>query len=252
MVKRLYEVLGLPETATHQEISRGYRKMSLKYHPDKHINSTDEQKKLAEKKFSDLTLVKDILLDEEKRVQYDAGKITEKGEPIEAQQAPRQQAPRPDAARRQATPQQQGHHFPENQTQFFKPQPTHYFFFNSVNDANSFRQHQVNGAHFIYMTRSPLRVLFDKMNAGLRQHQETNSSRSEHTSHREANGYSSTYHKPTRNFPEHVSVRTHYPQRMEMVIDRLVAQFVFLTLLENLSKGYEGPEPDSPRPTPGR
>ena len=46
-----YEVLRIKRGATKVEIKSAYRKMAVKYHPDKAANATDEIKKLAEEKF---------------------------------------------------------------------------------------------------------------------------------------------------------------------------------------------------------
>lgn len=44
----LYEVLGLKKSASEKEIKKAFRKMAVKFHPDKH---KEEDKKKAEKKF---------------------------------------------------------------------------------------------------------------------------------------------------------------------------------------------------------
>ena len=64
----LYELLGIDEDADAKAIKRAYRKMSLKYHPDR--NPGDEE---AAKKFRELTAAYEILGDDEKKVLYDHG-----------------------------------------------------------------------------------------------------------------------------------------------------------------------------------
>lgn len=61
-----YEVLGVPKTATADEIKKAYRKMAIKYHPDK--NPGD---KTAEEKFKEAAEAYDVLSDSEKRQKYD-------------------------------------------------------------------------------------------------------------------------------------------------------------------------------------
>lgn len=64
--KDLYEVLGVPRDATGSKIKRAYRKLSLKYHPDK--NQGDEE---AQSKFQEVAHAYEILSDQEKRSVYD-------------------------------------------------------------------------------------------------------------------------------------------------------------------------------------
>lgn len=61
-----YEVLGVSKTATADEIKSAYRKLAMKYHPDR--NPGD---KVAEEKFKEAAEAYDVLHDPEKRQRYD-------------------------------------------------------------------------------------------------------------------------------------------------------------------------------------
>lgn len=63
----LYEILGVAKTASQAEIKSAYRKLAVKYHPDK--NPGD---KSAEEKFKKISAAYDVLSDETKRRQYDS------------------------------------------------------------------------------------------------------------------------------------------------------------------------------------
>jgi len=65
MAKSLYEVLGVNENASQEEIKKAYRKLARKYHPD--ICKKPE----CEEKFKEINTAYEILGDEEKRKQYD-------------------------------------------------------------------------------------------------------------------------------------------------------------------------------------
>jgi DnaJ-class molecular chaperone len=61
-----YEVLGVPRTATADEIKKAYRTLARKYHPD--VNPDDPT---AEDKFKELNEAYEVLSDPEKRKRYD-------------------------------------------------------------------------------------------------------------------------------------------------------------------------------------
>ena len=61
-----YEVLGVNRGAGEEEVKKAYRKLALKYHPDR--NPGDKQ---AEEKFKELSEAYQVLTEPEKRAQYD-------------------------------------------------------------------------------------------------------------------------------------------------------------------------------------
>ena len=67
MAKRdYYEVLGVDKTASEDEIKKAYRKIAIKYHPDRNPGNKE-----AEEKFKEAAEAYDVLHDPQKRQQYD-------------------------------------------------------------------------------------------------------------------------------------------------------------------------------------
>lgn len=72
-VKGYYKTLGVAENASPEEIKSAYRKLAMKWHPDRWANGTEEEKKKAEDEFKKVAEAYGVLSDEDKRRQYDSG-----------------------------------------------------------------------------------------------------------------------------------------------------------------------------------
>jgi len=64
--KDYYEVLGVPETSSDEEISRAYRRLARQFHPDVNPNNKE-----AEERFKDISAAYDVVGDPAKRKEYD-------------------------------------------------------------------------------------------------------------------------------------------------------------------------------------
>lgn len=64
--KDYYKILGVEKSATQDEIKKAYRKLAMKYHPDR-----NQGNKTAEEKFKEITEANEVLSDPEKRKKYD-------------------------------------------------------------------------------------------------------------------------------------------------------------------------------------
>ena len=67
--KDYYEVLGVPKDASEDVIRKAYKKLAIKWHPDKHV----DDKKEAEEKFKEISEAYSVLSDPKKKREYDTG-----------------------------------------------------------------------------------------------------------------------------------------------------------------------------------
>ena len=76
MGKDYYKTLGLARSATNDDVKKAYRKMALKFHPDKNKSAG------AEERFKEIAEAYEVLSDKKKREIYDQyGEEGLKGEP---------------------------------------------------------------------------------------------------------------------------------------------------------------------------
>ena len=67
--KDYYEVLGVPKDVTEEQIRKAYKKLAIKWHPDKNPDNRKE----AEEKFKEIGEAYSVLSDPKKRNEYDHG-----------------------------------------------------------------------------------------------------------------------------------------------------------------------------------
>jgi len=70
--KDYYKVLGVEKSATEDDIKKAYRKLALKWHPDKN-SQTPEKKAEAEKRFKEISEAYAVLSNPDKKRQFDLG-----------------------------------------------------------------------------------------------------------------------------------------------------------------------------------
>ena len=66
-----YEILGLQRGASTDDIKSAYRKLALKWHPDRWLDGSESEKKTAEEKFKEASEAYSVLSDPDKKAKYD-------------------------------------------------------------------------------------------------------------------------------------------------------------------------------------
>ena len=69
--KDYYEILGLAKGASDSDIKKSYRKLAMKYHPDRTASLSASEKKIAEEKFKEIQSAYAVLSDPQKKQAYD-------------------------------------------------------------------------------------------------------------------------------------------------------------------------------------
>ncbi|XP_030453151.1 chaperone protein dnaJ 72 [Syzygium oleosum] len=67
-----YKVLGLQRSATKEEIKEAFRKLAMRYHPDKHSRSSEAVRDDAVRRFKQLSEAYEVLADDRKRADYNS------------------------------------------------------------------------------------------------------------------------------------------------------------------------------------
>merc|ERR1712159_745535 len=67
MGKKYYDLLGVEQNASENEIKKNYKKLAMKHHPDRNPNNREE----SEQKFKEISNAYKVLTDPEKRQIYD-------------------------------------------------------------------------------------------------------------------------------------------------------------------------------------
>ena len=61
-LEQAYQTLGIPSTATDDEVRQAYRRLALQFHPDRVAAQGEAARQQAEKKFQEITQARDIIM----------------------------------------------------------------------------------------------------------------------------------------------------------------------------------------------
>lgn len=80
----LYSVLTLDSSASSDDIKKAYRRLALRYHPDKHTSSSEDVRAEAALKFQQIGFAYSVLSDDKRRSKYDRTGLTAESFVLEA------------------------------------------------------------------------------------------------------------------------------------------------------------------------
>ena len=66
-----YDILGVDKNASENEIKKAYRKLAIKWHPDRWADKSPEEQKHAEEMFKKISEANEVLSNSDKREKYD-------------------------------------------------------------------------------------------------------------------------------------------------------------------------------------
>ncbi|KAM0674794.1 Molecular chaperone (DnaJ superfamily) [Gurleya vavrai] len=66
-----YEVLGVKKDASEDDIKRAYKRLALKFHPDRHANASEKEKQELTTKFQEIYEAYEVLSNAERKAEYD-------------------------------------------------------------------------------------------------------------------------------------------------------------------------------------
>lgn len=69
--KDYYKILGVSKDASESDIKKAFKKLSMKYHPDRNVGKSETEQKEAEEKFKDINEAYHVLSDKELKAKYD-------------------------------------------------------------------------------------------------------------------------------------------------------------------------------------
>lgn len=69
--RNFYEVLGVPKDASDDDLKKAYRKLALRFHPDKAAADDKKQQEEYKQKFQQISHAYEVLSNKEKRAVYD-------------------------------------------------------------------------------------------------------------------------------------------------------------------------------------